>query len=243
VRDHVLGLQILNGRAELLTFGGQVMKNVAGYDLSRLMVGAMGTLGLITQVSLKVLPCAAAEETLQFEIPELGAIRQLNRWMGQPLPLDASACHDRRLWVRLRGAQAAVQAAKLEMGGEAMAPAEATAHWKALRDQTAMFFVPKAGMALWRLSLPDTAPPLAMGEALIEWHGAQRWMHLPLAQAKSLRERAAQLGGHATVFRSATPVAEVFTPLLQPMAGIQKRLKAQFDPHGLFNPGRLFPNG
>ena len=159
LRDYVLGIQLINGRGELLTFGGQVMKNVAGYDISRLMAGSMGTLGIITQVSLKVLPIPAAEATLMFELSETSARQQLNRWRGQPLPLDASCWHDGQLWLRLRGAQAAVAAACRLLGGQLLGSDRAARQWNALRDQTLPFFRLMQGEALWRVSVPDTAPP------------------------------------------------------------------------------------
>lgn len=240
VRDYVLGLSLLNGRAELLSFGGQVMKNVAGYDLSRLMAGALGTLGLIVEVSLKVLPQAPAERSLCFELDEEAARIQLNRWGGQPLPVNASCWHEGRLSVRLRGARAAVAAALKTMGGEAVAEGGDTP-WAGLREQTLAFFAPRPGLALWRLSLPDTAAALALGPSLVEWGGAQRWVWLPADEAGRVRAAAARAGGHATLFRGSDGRTPVFTPLPPTLARIQRDLKAQFDPAGIFNRGRLYP--
>jgi len=241
VRDYVLGVQMLNGRAELLTFGGQVMKNVAGYDVSRLMAGALGTLGLIVEVSLKVLPKAVAESTLVFELDEAQALAQLNRWGAQPLPINASCWHEGALMVRLRGARAAVAAAHKTMGGAVM-DAQAGQLWQALREQAAPFFRLAEGESLVRLSVPDTTPPLDLGPTLIEWGGAQRWLKLPLSAAPDRGGVLANLAGHATLFRAADKSAGVFTPLAAPLDRIHRELKKQFDPAGIFNRGRLYPD-
>lgn len=246
VRDHVLGCTVLNGRGELLSFGGQVMKNVAGYDVARLMAGAMGVLGLVCEVSLKVMPVAPATATLRFELDQPAALARLADWGGQPLPISASAWWDGMLVLRLSGAAAAVQAALQQLGGERVDDALAAAFWQGLRDQRDEFFVGAAkavegGATLWRLSVPQTAPALSLsGEQLIEWGGAQRWL-CTSAPAASLREAAAAVGGHATIFRGADKAAGVFAPLAPPLAAIHKRLKTAFDPDGLFNPGRLYP--
>ena len=241
-RDFVLGAQLINGRGERLNFGGQVMKNVAGYDISRLLAGSLGTLGLITQLSLKVLPRAPAEATLVFALSETSARQQLNRWCGQPLPLSASAWADGQLWVRLRGALAALASACRQMGGERLDEPRAQRQWDALRDQTLPFFRLAPDEALWRVSVPDTASPLNLGPTLVEWHGAQRWLRLPPAEAPRVREVAARLGGHATLFRGGDGVTPVFTPLTPPLARIHQALKREFDPAGIFCPGRLTPD-
>ncbi|HOP89574.1 MAG TPA: glycolate oxidase subunit GlcE [Ottowia sp.] len=240
LRDYVLGVQIINGRGELLTFVGQVMKDVAGYDVSRLMAGSLGTLGVIVQVSLKVLPVPPAECTLLFELSETSARQQLNRWGGQPLPLNASCWADGHLAVRLRGAQAAVAAAARSMGGQALAPERAERQWPALRDQALPFFRLAPGEALWRASVPDTATPLNLGPTLVEWHGAQRWIKATPADATHVREAAARAGGHATLFRGGDGSVPVFTPLAPALAQIHARLKHEFDPAGIFGPGRLY---
>lgn len=240
VRDYVLGVVILNGRGEQLQFGGQVMKNVAGYDVSRLMAASLGTLGVLLEVSLKVLPVPPAEATLAFELGEADAIAQLNRWGGLPLPLNASSWQAGRLHVRLRGAQAAVEAAEKTMGGERLGK-EAALWWYSLREQTAAFFGldENAGEALWRLSVPDTAGPLALGETLIEWGGAQRWVRRPAAGAAGIRQAAAAVNGHATLFRAADKSVPVFTPHTSALERIHRELKKQFDPAGILNPRRL----
>jgi len=245
VRDFVLGVQIINGRGQWLNFGGQVMKNVAGYDVSRLMAGALGTLGVLVQVSLKVLPIPPADATLLFDLPETSARQQVNRWCGLPLPLHASCWNAGVLAVRLRGARAAIEAARRQMGGEVMEPNPAERRWQMLRDQVLPFFQREAGQALWRISVPDTAPPLNLGSTLVEWHGAQRWIKLPSEAAPQVREAAERVGGHATLFRGGGAGEDgaipVFTPLTPPLARIHAALKNQFDPVGILNPGRLYP--
>jgi glycolate oxidase FAD binding subunit len=247
VRDHVLGATLLSGRGEVLSFGGQVIKNVAGYDVSRLLAGAMGTLGLVLEVSLKVMPVARATATLRFELDEAAALQRLHDWGGLPLPLDASAWWDGNLLVRLRGAEAAVQGAALRLGGEAVDAALADGFWNGLRDHADDYFVraqrvAERGGALWRLGLPQTAPPLGLdGDTLIEWHGAQRWLITSL-RAADVRAAVTAAGGHATLFRARAKSAGVFTPLAAPLDRIHRRLKQAFDPAGVFNPGRLYPD-
>ena len=255
VRDFVLGATLLNGQGEVLSFGGQVIKNVAGYDVSRLLAGSLGTLGVILEVSIKVLPVAPATETLRFDMAQAAALAQMHQWGGQPLPLNASALWNDQLVVRLRGAVAAVQAASAKfqaLGGEVTDPALADTFWRGLRDHRDEFFTAahaavEAGGALWRLSVPQTAPVLDLpGTPLIEWAGAQRWCVTPRADAPTatrLRDIARQAGGHATLFRSADKSAGVFAPLTSPLDRIHRELKRSFDPHGVFNPGRLYPGG
>ena len=246
VRDFVLGATLLNGRAEELSFGGQVMKNVAGYDVARLLAGSLGVLGVICEVSLKVLPKPVATATLRFELGQAEALEQVNRWGGQPLPLSASAWWDGMLVLRLAGAAAAVQSACESLGGERIDDTLAAIFWQGLRDHTDEFFVGamravQGGASLWRLSVPQTAPPLPLsGEQLVEWGGAQRWLctSTPAAQ---LREAAAAAGGHATLFRALDKGPGSFAPLSPPLARIHRQLKTAFDPDGVFNPGRLYP--
>ncbi len=246
VRDFVLGASLLNGRGEVLSFGGQVMKNVAGYDVSRLLAGSMGTLGVILEVSLKVLPVAPASATLRFELDEASAIRRMNEWAGQPWPINASAWWNGMLVIRLRGALAAVNAAIAKLGGELIEAEVGTQFWQGLRHHSDEFFehaveAVKGGAALWRLSLPSTTPPLALhGETLIEWGGAQRWVVTPQSAA-SLREIVQKVGGHATLFRARDKSAGVFAPLAPALMRIHAELKTSFDPAGVFNPGRLYP--
>jgi glycolate oxidase FAD binding subunit len=245
VRDHVLGMTLLNGRGELLTFGGQVAKNVAGYDVSRLIVGSLGVLGVICEVSLKVLPTYRALTTLCFDCDENRALAQLNIWRSQPLPLNASAWHDGRLHVRLAGAAAAVIAASAKLGGAALAPDAAAAWWLRLRDQTDDFFsLSEANLArgecLWRLSVPATAGPVKLpGRQLIEWHGAERWWRTAAVPGE-VRAAAALAGGHATLIRAADKSSGVFTPVSDVLMRIHAGLKQAFDPMCVFNPGRFY---
>ncbi|MFC5867917.1 glycolate oxidase subunit GlcE [Aquincola agrisoli] len=246
VRDYVLGATMLNGRAELMSFGGQVMKNVAGYDVSRLLAGSMGILGVICEVSLKVLPVAPASATLCFLLDEATAIRRLNEWGGLPLPINASAWRDGHLYVRLRGARAAVGDAQRRMGGDLVEPAVAEPLWLGLRDHTGTYHTRaldavEAGQSLWRLSVPSTVPPLGLaGESLLEHGGAQRWL-VTGAPAAEVRGAAARAGGHATLFRTQDKSPGVFAPLASPLDRLHRQLKQAFDPASIFNPGRLYP--
>ncbi len=268
VRDYVLGARFINGLGEHLTFGGQVMKNVAGYDVSRLMAGSWGTLGLITEVSLKVLPLAPAEATLMCAgLAQGPALQLLHRWGGQPLPLNASAWvrdstpqgETDYLFVRLRGAVAAVASAIPRMSADAQAlgaqvqhmdPSEAAQDWRASGEQTLAFFqAPSPEACLWRLSLPPTAPVLDLPYATyIEWQGAQRWLWAPASAAQTVRAAAQAVGDHATLFRTSTRHGEadksvgVHTPLDAVQQRIQQQLQQQFDPQGVFATGRLHAN-
>lgn len=237
LRDYVLGVKILDGNARELNFGGRVMKNVAGYDVSRVIAGSLGTLGLILEVSLKVLPQPVAEATLRFAMSEADALDRLNRWRGQPLPIVASAWHDGALSLRLAGARAAVDAAVQKLGAGGAAE---NGFWDALRDQKLPFF---AAETLWRLSLPATAPALDLpGERIVEWGGAQRWLKSD-APAETIRAAAAAVGGHATLYRAPAELKArvgAFAPLPAPPLALHRSLKAAFDPRGLFNPGRLY---
>jgi glycolate oxidase FAD binding subunit len=255
VKDFILGVNMVNGKGEELRFGGTVMKNVAGYDVSRLMAGSMGTLGLITEVSIKVLPIAPAEATLKFECAQFEALKMLNAWGAQPLPLNASCWIQETettsagaLYVRLRGAVAAVDAAVKKMGGKlqnaASGNATVSADWQALRNQTMDFFKLKNDECLWRLSVPDSAPYFQLGETLVEWHGAQRWVKLPYSEASRIRTVANEANGFAILFVANnsinTSLKEVFNPVKPPLDRIHRELKKQFDPAGVFNRGRMF---
>jgi glycolate oxidase FAD binding subunit len=241
VRDFVLGAVLMDGRGEALRFGGQVMKNVAGYDVSRLLAGSLGTLGLILEVSLKVLPVPLREAGLRFEMSEIDALRHLNEWAGQPLPISASCWHQGVLSLRLSGAEAAVVAAQRKLGGEAMAEGVdgGSGFWTSLRDQTHPYF---SGGSLWRLSVPSAASAIILrGEQLIEWGGAQRWLKVDdAAQADSIRRSVSAAGGHATLFRGPDKSVGVFHPLAPAVMKIHQRLKDSFDPAGIFNPGRMY---
>lgn len=246
VRDFVLGASMLNGRGDVLTFGGQVMKNVAGYDVSRLLAGSMGTLGVILEVSLKVLPIAPASATIRFQMDEATALQRMNEWAGRPLPINASAWWNGTLVLRLRGALAAVNAAIDSLGGDVIEADFGTQFWQGLRDHSDEFFehanqAVQGGATLWRLSLPSTTAALGLhGETLVEWGGAQRWLVSPQSPVQ-VRELVRQAGGHATIFRAKDKSAGVFAPLAPALMRIHLDLKKSFDPAGVFNPGRMFP--
>jgi glycolate oxidase FAD binding subunit len=240
VRDFILGARLIDGRGELLSFGGTVMKNVAGYDVSRLLAGSMGILGVIVDVSLKVLPRPITHHTLTFEISADVAVDKLNEWAGQPLPLSASTWHEGVLYLRVAGAVAAVSAAKRQLGGNDFENSRADAFWRDIREQTHPFFA--GDLPLWRVAVPSTAAALPVRCAqLIEWSGALRWLRTD-QPAEQVREIATKAGGHATLFRGGDRSSGVFTPLAPTLATIHRRLKAQFDPAGIFNPGRLYPD-
>jgi glycolate oxidase FAD binding subunit len=242
----VLGATLLDGRGELVSFGGQVMKNVAGYDVARTLAGSMGTLGVICEVSLKVLPRPQATATARFECDQAEALKRLNAWGGQPLPISASAWWNDMLVVRLSGARAAVEAALTTLGGETIDAPLAAAFWRGLRDHGDEYFAAAAkaedgGAALWRVALPQTAAPLTLpGQQLVEWGGAQRWLCTAVGAA-AVREAAARAGGHATLFRGPDKRAGAFHPLTDVPARIQRALMDAFDPDHVFDRARLYP--
>lgn len=238
VRDAVLGVRILNGQGEVLRFGGQVMKNVAGYDVSRLMAGAQGTLGILLDISVKVLPRPAFTLTLTQAASVSRALESLQEWSLRPLPLSA-ACHvDDTLHIRLCGARQGVEQAAELIGGEMMDGADD--FWRGIREQTHPFFHGDA--PLWRVSVPPGAPMSGFPDAcLVDWGGALRWFHGEVP-ASDIRALAEACGGHATLFRGhAGGRTEPFHPLTAPMLALQRRLKAAFDPRSILNPGRLYP--
>jgi glycolate oxidase FAD binding subunit len=251
VRDFVLGASLLDGRGQVLRFGGTVMKNVAGYDVARLLPGSLGTLGVLLDLSIKVLPKPVAEATLRFAMSHEEALHRMNEWAGQPLPISGTVWANELLYVRLSGARAAVGAAGARLasahGGEQIDGEGAAALWRGVRDHRHLFFSPDDLdlRPLWRLSVPSTAEPLQLpGAQLIEWGGALRWLRTETTAA-TIRAQAQQAGGHATLFRGGSPelrAAGVFAPLAAPIAAIHRRLKAEFDPAGIFNRGRMYPD-
>jgi len=235
-RDFVLGTGIINGKGEALGFGGQVMKNVAGYDLSRFMCGALGTLGLITDVSVKVLPKPELDYTLKQVCSQAEAIERFSQWHQKPLPISAACWHDEHLYVRLSGSEAASRQAQHQLGDNILEPLPE--FWISLRDHQHAFF--NRDLSLWRLSVPPASPPLALqGDWLIDWGGAQRWLYSDEPAAR-IRQLASDVGGHALLFRHDDDVDEVFHPLPDGLLALHQRLKAALDPHAIFNPGRMY---
>jgi glycolate oxidase FAD binding subunit len=235
VRDHVLGLRLIDGQGQELNFGGQVIKNVAGFDVTRLQAGAWGSLGVITEVSFKVLPMPQQERTLQFEMKQAQAIQEINRWAGKPLPLSGSSWDQGVLRVRLSGVSAAIELACQTMGGERLPERAAHYHWESLRERSHPFF--DAGGALWRLSLPPTIAPLDLpGATLWEWGGGQRWLRSE-APADFIRKQVAAWGGHAFLMHGPDTSAPIFHPLSPVLRSLHLNLKKTFDPFGIMNPG------
>jgi len=234
-RDQVLGTRVLDGQGRILGFGGQVMKNVAGYDVSRLMAGSLGTLGILLEVTLKVLPAPPLSRTLILEMDREAAVSRMRELARQPVPLSG-ACHlDGRLYLRLSGSEASVNAWAGRIGGE-MAAAHNT-FWQRLRDQQLDFF--QRDRPLWRLSLAAATPRLACEqEVLTDWAGAQRWVYTDL-DADAVRAEIAQHQGHAQLFRNAGTL-DCFQRLTPLMLTLHRRLRQRFDPHGILNPGRIF---
>ncbi|VAX11545.1 Glycolate dehydrogenase, FAD-binding subunit GlcE [hydrothermal vent metagenome] len=233
-RDFVLGFRIINGKAEVVKFGGEVIKNVAGYDLSRLLTGSLGTLGLLLEVSLKTMPRPAHTLSLRFEMDETQAINNINQYINQALPITASCIRDQQLLLRLSGAKTAVEAAHKKFSGETVD----NKIWLSLQNQTDSFFKQKNN--LWRLSLPPTTPPVSLkGSQLIEWNGAQRWLYSD-EPANDIYKLAHSLGGHACLFKPEKPAQQVFQPLDENLMALQRTVKQAMDPQGIFNPGRMY---
>ncbi|VVO06214.1 glycolate oxidase subunit GlcE [Pseudomonas fluorescens] len=233
VRDFVLGTRVITGLGKHLRFGGEVMKNVAGYDLSRLLVGSYGCLGLLTEVSLKVLPKPRLCASFSLEMDSARALARLAEWGQQPLPISAASHDGERLHLRLEGGEGSVAAAHDRLGGEPLDPG----YWNELNEQRLAFF--DEGQPLWRLSVPNNTGLLDLpGEQLIDWGGAQRWLKSD-ADASVIRSIALAAGGHATCYSHAL-IDSPFQPLPPALLRYHRQLKAQLDPQGIFNPGRMY---
>lgn len=236
VRDFVLGAVLVSATGERLRFGGRVMKNVAGFDVSRLLCGSLGILGPIVELSLKVLPAPALEETLVFEQDAATAMAHFNACMRRPLPVSATAWWQRRAWLRLSGSVAAVEAARAALGGAVLAAAEADALWTDIRDHRHPHLAPRT--PLWRIVVPATTDPLALeGTTLIEWAGGLRWLR-SCEDGARIREVARAAGGSAVRWHGSAREG-ASDPLPPAVLAIHRRLKAAFDPARIFNPGRL----
>lgn len=234
-RDFVLGVRMLNSSGEDLRFGGKVMKNVAGYDVSRLLTGSFGTLGLILEISVKVLPGPKVEQTLRFDMDETKAIETMNHWAGQPLPLSATCYVDNSLHLRLSGAAPAVSAARNSLGGDAV---DGDAFWYSVREQTHPFFAD--AKSLWRLSIKSTSKAIALGPTLLEWNGSLRWI-TGTGELDRMHAAAVMAGGHATLFRTSEKTAAI-QKLDTGLLTLNRKLKQAFDPESIFGPRRLHAN-
>jgi glycolate oxidase FAD binding subunit len=235
LRDFVLGVRVLTGDGRVLRFGGEVMKNVAGYDVSRLMAGSLGILGVLLDVSLKVLPRPPAERTLAFEMDETTALARLAEIARSALPLSAGSWVDGRACLRFDGSDATLDEIQRRLGGEVVA--DGGGFWASLREQTHPFF--GGARPLWRCAVPPLTPPLPLdGAPLIEWNGLQRWYCCPPDSAAF--DAVAAVDGHATLFRRAADAAEVFPPLPAALLRLHRALKREFDPAGVLNPGRMY---
>lgn len=235
-RDSVLGCKLLNGKSEILSFGGQVMKNVAGYDVSRLMAGAFGTLGIILEVSLKVLPRPPASITVSSACSPAEAITIMSALLGKPYPVDAACYHGERCYLRISGSAQAVKEARNKIPGDVVDDAEA--FWHALREHELPFF--KRSGTLYRIMVKPATPPLSIeGSWLLDWGGAQRWLYSS-ADIATVRRTAELVGGHVTVYRGDANEAQIFQPMPASMLAVHQRLKASFDPNNIFNRGRLY---
>lgn len=231
VRDYVLGTRLITGHGKHLRFGGEVMKNVAGYDLSRLMAGSLGCLGVLTEVSLKVLPKPRQCLSLRLEMGVAQALASLAAWGQQPMPISAASHDGTALHLRLEGGEGSVQACRRDLGGELID----SGYWQELREQRLAFF--SGDTPLWRLSLPNNTAPLELpGEQLIDWGGAQRWLKAE-ASGELIRDKVAAVGGHATCYSAGD---DAFTPLAAGLLSYHQSLKQQLDPKGIFNPGRMY---
>lgn len=237
-RDYVLGCRVLTGKGDVLHFGGEVMKNVAGYDVARLMTGAMGTLGVLLDISLKILPQPANEVTLGLDMSPDEALQAMNHLAGQPVPLSAAVHDGSSLMLRLSGAASAVAHAQQMIGGELLTNNED--YWQSIREHTHSFF--NDTRPLWRLSLAPAHPPLKLeGDTLLDWGGAQRWM-LSNESPEAIRRAVEETGGHATLFRPHEINADIFQPLPGSLKQLHQRLKHAFDPDGILNHGRMYPD-
>lgn len=235
-RDFVLGTKIISGKGEVMSFGGQVMKNVAGYDVSRLMVGALGTLGLLLEVSIKVLPKPNTELTQVIAMSQSDALKTMHELNQTPLPFSGLAYENEKLFIRLSGASSAVTAAQKKVGGELLD--NSISFWQQLNEQSLPFF--KNDKDLWRLSVPYTADMSLEEDCFIDWAGALYWLHSD-KPAEEIQQLAIEHGGAATLFKTShANTADRFPPLQAKIKQLQINLKLRFDPYGILNYGRLY---
>lgn len=241
-RDFVLGVTLITGQAEILEFGGQVMKNVAGYDVSRLLTGSLGTLGVILDVSLKVLPAPEMEITRSIVVSGQEFQTRLQS-MQRHMPLSAASFQDGKLYVRLSGSKVAVNAAEKKTGGESTD----NQYWKKLNTLECF----SGAKNLWRLSIAPASGLFLADAEVIDWGGGIRWLTDPgydprqvLAGEDGHAEDGHAEDGHATLMKydkeCLASGIDIFQPLQEPLLSIHKKLKQQFDPIGIFNPGRMY---
>ena len=237
-RDLVLGTRLINGRGEHIRFGGEVMKNVAGYDVSRVVTGSHGTLGVLTEVSMKVLPLPEAEEAIRLDQDETRGFATVEEAYRAGVPVSGAAHDGDQLYLRLSGTRLAVDAGLKHLGGER--DDDPRTFWNALRDHTLSFFTAD-GPPLWRLSLPLLAgAPDLPGTRLADWAGQQQWIRSD-ASPQTVFTEAKRLGGHATLFRGGSGNGEIFQPLEPGVRHLHEQLKVAFDPKAILNPGRMYP--
>ena len=237
VRDHILGCKIINGYADILSFGGTVMKNVAGYDLSRLLAGSMGALGLVVGRSLQAVPMPEIGETWWQEIKQNAVIQLMSQLLQKPFPISGLHYDGNRLFYRLCGSSGAIKQSTETLGGEQLI--NDRDFWLRLKDQTSEFF--QDDMPLWRISVAPATEQLPLaGSCLLDWGGALRWLKSD-ESAQHIYQTVAEAGGHATLFRGGERDGLVFQPLPSDLMQIQQRLKHAFDPKGVFNQGRMYP--
>ena len=236
-RDSLLGVKMLNGQGESVKFGGVVIKNVAGFDVARLQVGALGTLGVMLEISLKVMPLPSAEHCLSFELPLAKALELMQQWGRQPWPISAACYTAGQLYLRLSGGESALAATHRQLGGELLTLAQVEQFWQGLRTQQLAFFQDPA--PLWQIFVPSATAILNIpGTWLIDWGGALRWLK-STESADAIFAQAQAAGGHACRFRSAD--GGLLPPLAPALAELNSRIKTACDPWGIFNPGRLYP--
>lgn len=246
IRDHVLGVNLINGSGEHLRFGGKVMKNVAGYDVSRLQAGAMGTLGLMTEISFKVLPKTAVTMTLSIEATQADAILMMNELSGQPKPIMGACWSNNYLYLRLSGAKSAVEGTAKQWqhkfsAFKMLSESDALVFWASLRERANEFFSEREkSEPLWRFSLNSAAPVYLEGERwLLDWAGSQRWLKGEFSQ-KELSAWASKQGGEVVLYQGGDRTKEIIAEPNSVMKKLQTNIKHSFDPHNIFNAGRLY---
>ncbi len=235
VRDCILGAEIINGKGEYLQFGGKVMKNVAGYDISRLMCGALGTLGILMSITLRLIPKPTCEHTIAISLNTSDAILKMNEWANTPMPITATFYDGKDLYIRLSGSLSTIETCTEYIGGELIDWNDI--FWTNIKEHGHEFFL--TDLPLWRISVPPSTAPLNIpGPCVIEWDGALRW-YATEANAEDIRFEVERMGGHACLFRGIT-TQQIFHPLSLVSINIHRKLKHAFDPAGILNPGRIY---